>query len=174
MYVNEGGRMQDKFSKKENVGYKIRIIHNQMQKQMEYRKSQNEFETGELTRMQRFTVGFLYHNRDREIYQKDLEVEFAISRATASNMLSVMERKGLIKREPVEHDARLKKLVLTEYAKKLHTRVLQDIMETEELLTQGLNEDDIHKLHQYLDIMIQNIVDMTGDDTTISCEKHNK
>lgn len=166
--------MQDKFSKKENVGCKIRLIHNQMQKQMEYRKSQNEFETGELTRMQRFTVGFLYHHRDKEIYQKDLEAEFAISRATASNMISVMERKGLIKRESVEHDARLKKLVLTEYAKQLHTRVLQDIMETEELLTRGLGEDDKQKLHQYLDIMIQNIVDIEGDGTTISCEKDNK
>ena len=73
--------MKEKFCKKGNIGYKIRLIHNQMQKQMEYRKSQNEFEAGELTSMQRFTVGFLYHNRDREIYQKDLEAEFAISRA---------------------------------------------------------------------------------------------
>ena len=166
--------MKEKFCKKGNIGYKIRLIHNQMQKQMEYRKSQNEFESGELTSMQRFTVGFLYHNRDKEIYQKDLEAEFAISRATASNMLTVMERKGLIKREPVEHDARLKKLVLTEAAKKLHARVLQDIFETEEMLTKGLSEDDKQKLHQYLDLMIQNIVDAEEDNTTISCEKCNK
>ena len=166
--------MQDKFSKKDNVGYKIRLLHNYLHKRMEYRKSQNEFDTGELTRMQGFTMGFLYRNRDREIYQKDLEAEFAISRATASNMLAVMERKGLIKRESVEHDARLKKLVLTERAMNLHTRVQSDIMETEQMLTKGLNEVDKQRLHQYLDQMIQNIVDIEGGCTTISCEKDNK
>lgn len=165
--------MQDDFSKKVNVGYKVRLLHNQLQKRMEYQKSQNEYDCGDLTRMQRFTLGFLHHNSHREIYQKDLEAEFAISRATASNMLAVMERKGLIKREPVIHDARLKKVVLTERARKLHSQIKLDIMATEELLTKGLDEDDKEKLHQYLDIMIQNIVDIEGDTTTISCEKRN-
>jgi len=165
--------MQDEFSKKVNVSYKVRLLHNQLQKHIEYKKSQNEYDCGDLTRMQRFTLGFLHHNSDREIYQKDLEAEFAISRATASNMLAVMERKGLIKREPVEHDARLKKVVLTERARKMHTQIKQDILETEEMLTKGMNEGDIVRLHQYLDIMIQNIVDIEGDTTTISCEKHN-
>ena len=63
-----------------------------------------------------------------------------------------------IKREPVAHDARLKKIVLTENARRLHTQVKHDIMLTEELLTKGLNEDDIQRLHQYLNTMLQNIV----------------
>ena len=166
--------MQDNFSKKDNVGYKLRLLHNQIHKRMEYHKMQNEFESGDLTRMQRFTMGFLHSNSDREIYQRDLEAEFSISRATASNMLAVMERKGLIKREPVEHDARLKRLVLTEHAKQMQMQVKQDIRETEELLTNGMTEGDKQKLHHYLDMMIQNLVDGEGDTTTISCEKHNK
>ena len=166
--------MQDDFTKMDNIGYKIRLLHNQLHKRMEYQKSQNEFDNGDLTRMQGFTLGFLHRNSDREIYQKDLEIEFAISRATASNMLAVMERKGLIKREPAEHDARLKRVVLTEQAKKLHSQVKRDIMETEEMLTKGMDEVDKQKLHQYLDHMLQNIVDIEGDTTTISCEKHNK
>lgn len=166
--------MKDNFSKEENVGYKIRLLHNQIHKRIEYQKEQNEFDCGDLTRMQRFTLGFLHHNSHREIYQKDLEAEFAISRATASNMLSVMERKGLIKREPVEHDARLKKIVLTDQARQMHTKIKEDILATEKMLTNGMSEVDIQKLHHYLDIMIQNIVDNEGDGTTISCEKHNK
>ena len=166
--------MQDNFSKKDNIGYKIRLLHNQIHKHMEYQREQNEYDSGDLTRMQGFTLGFLHHNCDREIYQKDLEAEFAISRATASNMLAVMERKGLIKREPVEHDARLKKVVLTEKARLLHTQVKHDIMVTEELLTKGLNEGDKQRLCRYLDIMLQNLVVDEGDSTTISCEKDNK
>lgn len=161
--------MGDTLSKEGNVGYKLRLLHNQVHKRMEYRKSQNAFDAGDLTRMQRFTMGYLHKNRDREIYQRDLENEFAISRATASNMLSVMERKGLIKREPVEHDARLKKLVLTEQAKQMHRQVEQDILETEKLLTKGLSEDDKRQLHQYLDLMIQNLVGDIGECTTTCC-----
>ena len=157
--------------KKENVGYKIRLLHNQLHKRMEYNKKQSEAETGDLTRMQRFTIGYLHHNTDRDIYQKDLEAEFAISRATASNMLAVMERKGLIKRESVEHDARLKKLVLTEKAKQMNRQVEQAILETERLLTKGMSENDKRNLHRYLDQMIQNLVEEERKTTTISCEE---
>ena len=161
--------MEDSLKKNENVGYKLRLLHNQIHNHMEYQKSQNEFECGELTRMQRLTIGYLHRNRKREVYQRDVEAEFAISRATASNMLSVMERKGLIKRELVEHDARLKKLELTEQASKLHKQVEQDILEMEVLLTSGMTEDDKRRLHCYLDRMIQNLVAAGEEDTTICC-----
>lgn len=166
--------MGDTLSKEGNVGYKLRLLHNQIHKRMEYQKSQNEFDSGDLTRMQRFTMGYLHRNADKEIYQRDIEAEFAISRATASNMLAVMERKGLIKREPVEHDARLKKLVLTEQSMQMYRQVEQDIRETEELLTKGLSEGDKQQLHQYLDIMIQNLVGDMGDCTTICCGNGSK
>jgi len=166
--------MSDTLSKDGNVGYKLRLLHNQLHKRMEYQKEQNEFDSGDLTRMQRFTIGYLYHNKGRDIYQKDLETEFAISRATASNMLAVMERKGLLKREPVKHDARLKRLVLTERSMKMYQQVERDMLETEQTLTNGMTEDDKQRLHQYLDKMIQNLVGDTGECTTICCEKHVK
>ena len=161
--------MSDTLSKETNVGYKLRLLHNQLHNHIEHQREQNEYMIGDLTRMQRFTIGFLYHHSDKDVYQKDLETEFAISRATASNMLTVMERKGLIKREPVAHDARLKKLVLTEQAMQMHRQIQQDIMETERLLTKGLDEDDKRQLHRYIDIMIQNLVGDTGDNTTTCC-----
>ena len=161
--------MGDTFNRDENVGYKLRLLHNQLQNHIEHQKEKNVYMISDLTRMQRFTIGFLYHHSDRDVYQKDLETEFAISRATASNMLAVMERKGLIKRGPVAHDARLKKLVLTEPAMQMHRQIQQDIMETERLLTEGLSEGDKQRLHRYLDMMIQNLVVDTGEDTTISC-----
>lgn len=155
--------------KEENVGYKLRLLHNQLHNHIEHQKEQNEYIISDLTRMQRFTIGFLYMHSEEEIYQKDLETEFAISRATASNMLSVMERKGLITREPVVHDARLKRLVLTESARQMHRQVEQDIKETEKLLTKGMSEDDKRQLHQYLDVMIQNLVGDMGECTTTCC-----
>ena len=90
----------------DNVGYKMRLIHNRIHKQMEAKRIENE---GNITGMQRWTLGFLNDRADTEIYQKDIEQEFKVSRATASNMLQLMERKGLIVRESVSRDARLKR-----------------------------------------------------------------
>ena len=53
-------------------------------------------------------IMFLARNRGREIYQHTIEQKFCITRSTASRVLALMEKKGLIARESVEHDARCK------------------------------------------------------------------
>ena len=59
-------------------------------------------------------IMFLARNRGREIYQHTIEQKFCITRSTASRVLALMEKKGLIARESVEHDARCKRIVLTD------------------------------------------------------------
>lgn len=144
----------------DTIGYKIRLLHNQIHKRMESKRQENEKEP--LTGMQRWTLGFLRDHDGEDIYQKDIETEFSVSRATASNMLAVMERKGLLQREAVAHDARLKKLVLTEKARALVDRSEQDMRDMEALLSKGLSETEIKNLKKYLDQMLLNLdVDIT-------------
>ena len=114
----------ERIKRSETIGYKIRLLHNQLHKNMEAKRMENE---DNLTGMQRWTLGFLKDHSDCEVYQKDIEEAFSISRATASNMLGVMERKGLIKRVAVSHDARLKRLVLTDKAAALLDGAERDI-----------------------------------------------
>ncbi len=149
----------------DTIGYKIRLLHNQIHKRMEAKKQENEKEP--LTGMQRWTLGFLRDHDGEDIYQKDIETEFSVSRATASNMLAVMERKGLLQREAVAHDARLKKLVLTEKACALVDRSEQDMRDMEALLSKGLSETEIKNLKKYLDQMLLNLdVDITCPDNS--------
>lgn len=138
------------------VGYKIRLIHNQVHKDMEARRQANE-EMFALTGMQRWTVGFLREHENQPIYQRDIEAEFQVSRATASNMLSVMERKGLIERLPVEHDARLKKLVLTEQGRAIMERADSDMREMEEKLTRGFTAEEKKEFLVMLDRVLENL-----------------
>ena len=140
--------------REENVGFKLRMIHNQIHRQMEHKRCENE---GDLTAMQRFVIGFLRDHEGKEIYQKDIETAFSISRATASNMLQVMERKGLLVRIQQEHDARLKKIILTDQARQMVERAKHDVEEMEASLLKGMSEEDIRLLHRFLDRMIQNI-----------------
>lgn len=139
----------------ETIGYKIRLIHNQIHKRMEEKKLENEKEP--LTGMQRWTLGYLSEHEGQAVYQRDIEEAFKISRATASNMLSVMERRGLIERQPVEHDARLKKIVMTDLACTMTQKANRDVKEMETLLQQGLSQEDIVHLKKYLDIILKNL-----------------
>lgn len=142
--------------RRDTVGYKIRLIHNQIHKQMEAKRDRNEGELA-LTGMQRWTIGFLKDHEEQIVYQRDLEAEFKVSRATASNMLSVMERKGLICRVPVEHDARLKQLVLTERGRAIMERAEEDVRQMERSLLMGLSEEEISNLKGTLDKMLRNL-----------------
>lgn len=138
----------------ETIGYKMRLIHNQIHRMMEAKRSENE---DDLTGMQRWTIGFLKDHEGEDVYQRNIEAAFTISRATASNMLAVMERKGLIERLPVEHDARLKKLVLTEKARSMLKRADSDVKEMERTLIQGMSETEVQQLKDALDKILVNL-----------------
>ncbi|WP_125567197.1 MarR family winged helix-turn-helix transcriptional regulator [Companilactobacillus insicii] len=49
----------------------------------------------------------------KDIFQKDVESEFNIRRATATSALKLMEERDLIVRVPMKKDARLKRIILT-------------------------------------------------------------
>ena len=152
--------------REDNIGYKMRLIHNRIHKQMEAKRQVNE---GDITGMQRWTVGFLKDHDGTDIYQKDIEQEFKVSRATASNMLRVMERKGLITREAVSCDARLKKIVLTEKARAMAERAKRDVKEMEDRIVAGFSEEEILLLKSYLDRIMENI-----GVTDECCHEHRK
>ena len=54
-----------------------------------------------------------------------------------------MEQKGLIRRESVPYDARLKKLVLTDTALEMHSHVVRDSERLEAKLTKGLTDEEL-------------------------------
>ena len=55
-------------------------------------------------------IGFLMQRRDEKVYQKDIEDDFAVSRAAVSALLDKMEKSALIERRCSEHDKRINNL----------------------------------------------------------------
>lgn len=51
-------------------------------------------------------VQYLHEHRDSDVFQYDIERAFSITRSTASRVLGLMEKKGLITRSAVDWDAR--------------------------------------------------------------------
>ena len=68
-----------------------------------------------------------------------------------------MEKNGLLVREPVAYDARLKRLVATERAKQLLAEVDAAIRGFEQQLRQGLDEDQLAQLFMFFDILKSNL-----------------
>lgn len=108
-------------------------------------------ENKNLTGIQVWVLNFLLRNADREIYQRDIEREFNIRRSTATQLLKAMEEGGLIRRVPVDFDARLKKIELTEYAEEIRAQVQAQIRRAEAVMTEGFTEEEIENFFSYVE-----------------------
>lgn len=115
-------------------------------------------EDDELTSMQKHVIKFiLLESMHRELYQKDVEKEFRIRKSTASEMLTLLEKKGFLVRESAEGDARLKRLVPQEKARRLLPRILSHIEQSEAQLTEGIPDADVNCCKRVLLLMLQNV-----------------
>lgn len=153
--------MQNK-EMKQNIGNKIRVIHNYIDK---YFHTSWEKAGIEPTRMQCATLHYLRYHEGEDVFQKDLEAAFSISGATATNILKVMEKDGLIIRVPVEKDARLKKLQMTEKGMQYDEAAHANVTRLETGMEKGFTEEEITRFREYLDRLTQNIVDLVDENT---------
>lgn len=112
----------------------------------------------QLTRMHHWIIGFLYANQHRDVFQRDVEAEFKISRSTTSSMLTLMEKKGLITRQSVPGDARLKKLQLTEKAARLHVRHMDKMREFEDRVNNSITPEEKQELLRILEKLRDSVI----------------
>ena len=92
----------------------------------------------ECSLMNMWVADFLYNHRGEDVFQKDIEAEFFITRATASKMLTLMERKQLIRRTSVEQDGRCKRIELMPRGVQLHEMCRSIRAEVEQHFTAAL------------------------------------
>lgn len=135
------GKYDEKLPGKWMVGHIIKELNISFQKRFLDCGSQAGLD--EVTRMHGWIMGYLYHNQDREIYQKTIESEFNIQRSTVTAILQLMEKKGYIRREAVEGDARLKRIVLTDEGLDIAIRTRAMIDSMEKRLIDGIEEEKL-------------------------------
>lgn len=110
-----------------------------------------------VTQIQHWIIRFLADHQDRDIFQRDLEDELHVSRATISSTLQVMERNGLILRNAVASDARLKKLSLTPKSLEFSRRAQENVAKMEECLSKGMTPEERDQLLSLLRRVLQNL-----------------
>ncbi len=93
----------------------------------------------------------------QDIFQKDIEEEFDIRRSSATGILQLLERRGMIYRVSVPQDARLKKIVLTDKARQIQKTVLLGLEALEAKLRGDLTEEEITTFMRICDKIGNNI-----------------
>lgn len=79
----------------------------------------------------------------QDIYQKDIEEAFGIRPSSATGLLQALEQQGFIRREPVSLDGRQKKIVFTEKAQEIQSRVVANHKKALERLQGPLSDREV-------------------------------
>ena len=126
----------------------IRRVNNLISRRVNHYSRLNGVE--DVTAMHGWILAYLYECRDREVFQRDVERAFSITRSTVTNILQLMEKKGYIRRVGVPQDARLKRLVLTEEGAKAHQQIILSFRQTDQFISSLLTEEENAELLRLL------------------------
>lgn len=133
------------------VGRAVNVLNNLIKRDMESYNT-NESVTG----MQGVILHFIV-NRKAGVYSKDIEAEFGMRRATVCDYLTLLERSGMIVREDVKGDRRLKKVIPTDKARTAILEIGKNIERNERQLAEGLNAEEISEFLRIASIMAKNM-----------------
>lgn len=137
------------------VGFEIRRLDHMISKEIEARVKEEGID--EITLMNGWIMRYLYENRKKDIFQKDIEKFFSIGRSTVTNIIQILEKKGYVRRESVKHDARLKKVILTEQGIESHEKIEAIIGCLNHRMIQGIEEEDLKVFQRVADQIRKNV-----------------
>ena len=132
--------MKDETQINNQAGVEIHRTEHMMSRKLEAKVKEQGID--EVTLTHGWIIRFLYENRDRDIYQKDIEKYFLVGRSTVANSIKLMEKRGVVRREFVECDARLKKVILTEKGMQAHETIEAVIEGLNASILDGIEEED--------------------------------
>lgn len=135
-----------------SIPKEIRYINNLLKRNIEVQTKDDD-----VTRVQGWIIGFIYHHQDLDVFQKDIEKELNMRRSTASEVIKTMENKDYIKRESVDYDQRLKKLVLTQKAIDHQQKFMKFAEQFDEKVVSGLSNEELAKFYEILDKIKSNL-----------------
>ncbi len=137
------------------IAAQLRSVNNLIFRKMNSYSKQNG--VGDMTPMHAWILWHLYNHQEEEIYQRDIERVFSITRSTVTNILQLMERKGYIQRCSVPQDARLKQLIITQEGIDAHQRMMLSLRQTDAFISGLLSEEENAEMLRLLDKLRQGL-----------------
>lgn len=100
---------------------------------------------------------YLYQNRDKTVYQSDIERKIGVRRSTISGILKTMEKMDFIKRVDSDVDARKKEIFLTNKSIDKYKEMEKKVTEFETLLTNGISYEELNVFFSVIDKLKENL-----------------
>lgn len=100
---------------------------------------------------------FVFYNSERKIYQKDIEQELALRKASITKMLNGMEENGYIERVVSPRDKRLKQIVLTDKANRTMKNIETMLFDIEAQLTRDISQEEHEQFLQITEKIKHNL-----------------
>lgn len=97
--------------------------------------------------------------QSEDVFQRDIEQEFNMRPPSATELLKMMQKNGLIRRESTAQDGRLKKIIVTEKAAMLVGQVFPDLEKLERDLTEGIPPEQLEVFFRVVERMSENLND---------------
>lgn len=139
---------------KRHIGAEMRMISNLIRRR--FNSSLNS-EDEAISGSNGWILGYLVENDGRDVFQRDLEEEFHVRRATVSKTICLMVQKGLIERQSVPSDARLKKLVITEKGRRLNAETIERFDAIERDVVKDIPPDKLENFFEVCDMIVKNL-----------------
>ena len=138
-----------------SIGNEIRVLSNMIHRTLANMPGTKQIEA--VTGTNAWIIGYIAQQGDSNVYQRDLEQKFGITRSTASKVVNLMVQKGQNVREKVPGDARLKKLVLTDRSCELLGLMKEGFLDLEGTLADGFSEEELNQFFEYVNRMQNNL-----------------
>lgn len=137
------------------IGYELHRADIAIRKRIE--GNLKKYGLDETTATNGWILKYLYDNKGKEVYQKDIEKHFNIGRSTVTAIIKVMEKKGYISRSSVENDARLKRVVLMPKGEEVNQSISNAIQEANLKATEGITREELETLYGLLKKIRENL-----------------
>ncbi len=136
------------------IGPTVRRLNNIIKREAE--KSTIKQQIDNLTGLHGWVIRYIGEQQG-SVFQRDLEAKFSCRRSTMSNVLALMEKNGLIERRVSKSDARLKEIVLTDCARRVHEMAKADMIRLEGVLSEGIDKKELEIFFSVADKIRSNI-----------------
>lgn len=146
----------------QNIMFQMHLLDREIKQ--EFVKLQMKYIDDRTVATHGWIIGYLYEQRENDIYQKDLERKFHMAPSSMTTILQSFEHAGYIERVAVSHDARLKKIALTEEGIRFQQNSMENFRRIEKQMIENVPEEQISVFQQVFSQMIENLKDVKEGD----------
>ena len=144
--------------KERKIPFEIKMLDNMID-----RKICKSVEKMNLTHTQARILRFLFTNKDKTIYQSDVEKEVGVRRSTISGILDTTVKNNLIIRKESAKDARKKEVALTVNSLNKHKEIEKKIADFESVLLKGITKEEKDAFFKTIDKLKENLKQERND-----------